>query len=266
MKLLLQNDTIVSNVENHIIYWEPSQDTDIECRRSVSYTHQSKICHNFVRILLVDQQNKKLLTCGTNANKPVCTWRNLNQLDHVVERLDGLGKCPQSPDSSLSYLSLLNGDIYFATSIDYSAQGMKPDYLIDRGLGPSRQIRTDQYNSNWLNEPEFVASIEVDDYVYFFMRETAIEYMNCGQKVYSRVARLCKHDQGTENFDVWKTFEKARLNCSVPANNLTDHFKSSNIYQSAEQIHQYAYSFDEIQNVYFDKKKNLIYAIFSTPL
>ena len=82
------------------------------------------------------------------------------------------------------------------------------------------------------------------------------------------MVRLCKHDEGTENFNVWKTFEKARLNCSVPANNVTSYFStnSPNNYYSSEQLHQYPFSFDEIQNVYFDKKRNLIYAIFSTPL
>ena len=30
------------------------------------------------------------------------------------------------------------------------------------------------------------------DYVYFFFRETAVEYMNCGKALYARVARVCK--------------------------------------------------------------------------
>lgn len=32
--------------------------------------------------------------------------------------------------------------------------------------------------------PVFVASMTIGDYVYFFIRETAIEYMNCGQVCY----------------------------------------------------------------------------------
>lgn len=30
-------------------------------------------------------------------------------------------------------------------------------------------------------EPVFVSSITIGDYVYFFIRETSIEFMNCGQ-------------------------------------------------------------------------------------
>ena len=43
-----------------------------------------------------------------------------------------------------------------------------------------------------LSEPQFVASFEVGNYVYFFFREVALEYTNCGKRIYSRVARVCK--------------------------------------------------------------------------
>ena len=47
-----------------------------------------------------------------------------------------------------------------------------------------------------LNSPDFVGSLEDDDHVYFFFREAAVEFMNCGKAVYSRVARVCKNDEG----------------------------------------------------------------------
>ena len=40
--------------------------------------------------------------------------------------------------------------------------------------------------------PQFVGSFELGDHVYFFFREVAYEYTNCGKKIYSRVARVCK--------------------------------------------------------------------------
>lgn len=57
-----------------------------------------------------------------------------------------------------------------------------------------------------------------DDYIFFFFRETAVEYMNCGKKMYSRVGRVCKHDKGGPHQfgDRWTSFLKSRLNCSVP--------------------------------------------------
>lgn len=41
-------------------------------------------------------------------------------------------------------------------------------------------------------EPNFVGSFEIGEYVYFFFRESAVEYINCGKSIYSRVARVCK--------------------------------------------------------------------------
>ena len=43
-----------------------------------------------------------------------------------------------------------------------------------------------------LTVPQFVGSFDMGDYVYFFFRESAVEYMNCGTAVYARVARVCK--------------------------------------------------------------------------
>ena len=47
--------------------------------------------------------------------------------------------------------------------------------------GDLKQLRTEQYNSNLLSEPDFVDSFEYEDMVYFFFRETAVEAMNCGK-------------------------------------------------------------------------------------
>ena len=37
-----------------------------------------------------------------------------------------------------------------------------------------------------VSEPNFVASYDIGEYVYFFFRETALEYINCGKAIYSR--------------------------------------------------------------------------------
>lgn len=73
------------------------------------------------------------------------------------------------------------------------------------------------FSSN-LSEPNFVGSFDIGEYVYFFFREPAVEYMNCGKNIYSRVARVCKKDKGGKNILVnnWVTYLKARLNCSLP--------------------------------------------------
>lgn len=69
-----------------------------------------------------------------------------------------------------------------------------------------------------VSEPNFVGSYDIGSHVFFFFRETAVEYINCGKSVYSRVARVCKRDTGGKNIlsQNWSTYLKARLNCSIP--------------------------------------------------
>lgn len=148
----------------------------------------------------------------------------------------------------------------------------------------NRIIRTDQYNSKWLNLPQFIGSFEAGEYVYFIFREPAVEHINCGkvscntnapchwhfvftqqkknkqnwnenrfyfslveQIVYSRIARVCKNDPGGDQFalNTWTTFMKARLNCSLPG--------------------EYPFYFDEVQGVEYSAEEGVLYATFSTP-
>jgi chondroitin sulfate proteoglycan 4 len=109
-------------------------------------------------------------------------------------------------------------------------------------------LRTLPNNVNWLNAAEFVASVEVDQFVFFFFREVAVEVSNCGKAVYSRVARVCKNDVGGSQQKlkdrIWTTFVKARLNCSVPAES--------------------PFYYDHIQSVAYVEEERLFYAAFTT--
>lgn len=96
-------------------------------------------------------------------------------------------------------------------------------------------------------EPNFVGSFDIGEYVYFFFRETAVEYINCGKAVYSRIARVCKKDTGGKNIlsQNWATYLKARLNCSISG--------------------EFPFYFNEIQDVYqLPSDKNKFYATFTT--
>lgn len=70
-----------------------------------------------------------------------------------------------------------NGEYYFGGPTDFSGS----DSLISKNVGTYNTIRTKQYNSLWLNEPQFVGSFETDKFVYFLFREAAVEYINCGK-------------------------------------------------------------------------------------
>jgi chondroitin sulfate proteoglycan 4 len=88
--------------------------------------------------------------------------------------------------------------------------------------------------------------VEVDQFVFFFFREVAVEVSNCGKAVYSRVARVCKNDVGQQMLKdrIWTTFVKARLNCSVPAES--------------------PFYYDHIQSVVYVEEERLFYAAFTT--
>ena len=65
-----------------------------------------------------------------------------------------------------------DGELYAGTVADFSAT----DPLILK-----QKLRTEQYDLKHLNEPHFVSSLEDEDHVYFFFRESAVEFMNCGK-------------------------------------------------------------------------------------
>ncbi|XP_063995901.1 semaphorin-1A-like isoform X1 [Diachasmimorpha longicaudata] len=202
-------------------------------------------CQNYVRVF-GRQGPDKFLACGTNAYKPQCRQFILQDGSYVGSGdTDGLGLCPYDPQHN-STAVFAGGQLYAATVADFS--GGEP--LIHR-----EKIRTERSDLNQLNGPNFVSSFAYGDYVFFFYRETAVEYMNCGKAVYSRVGRVCQHDKGGPHAfsDRWTSFLKARLNCSVPG--------------------EYPFYFNEIQSMsdvtegfYAGRHDQLIYGIFTTPV
>lgn len=113
---------------------------------------------------------------------------------------------------TFSFVRSAEGDLFVGSRIDFGGS----DYAFVRsGSGPL--LRTPQYTQEYLNNPQFIASFEIGDFVYFFFREYAVEYMSCGRAVYSRIGRVCKNDSGSILMkQSWTTFLKARLNCSLP--------------------------------------------------
>ncbi|KAH7951547.1 hypothetical protein HPB52_010294 [Rhipicephalus sanguineus] len=166
----------------------------------------------------------------------------INSLVTVRDKVDGMGKAPYSPHSNSTMLMTVQGDYYVASPLDFSAR----DYALYRIMGRERPLRTPIYDHKWLSEPNFVGSFEIEEFVYIFYRESAVEFMNCGKAVYSRVARVCKNDQGGQVIlkENWTTFLKARLNCSLPG--------------------LYPFYYNEIQSVHYLEKEQLFYAAFTT--
>ncbi|KOB76186.1 putative semaphorin 2a [Operophtera brumata] len=130
----------------------------------------------------------------------------------------GVAKCPYDPADNSTALWVERGNpgslpaLYSGTNAEFT----KADTVIFRT--DLHNLTTGRREFSTTQKPNFVGSFDVGEYVLFFFRETAVEYINCGKAVYSRVARVCKRDTGGKNIlsQNWATYLKARLNCSIP--------------------------------------------------
>ncbi|KAJ1190151.1 hypothetical protein NDU88_006890 [Pleurodeles waltl] len=230
-RLSLANVSLLQATE-----WSSDEDTRRSCQ-SKGKTEEE--CQNYVRVLIVN--GKKVFTCGTNAFSPVCSSRQVGNLSRTIDKINGVARCPYDPRHNSTAVITSRGELYAATVIDFSGR----DPAIYRSLGSVPPLRTAQYNSKWLNEPNFVAAYDIGLFTYFFFRENAVEH-DCGKTVYSRVARVCKNDFGGRFLleDTWTTFMKARLNCS----------RSGEI----------PFYYNELQSTFYLPEQDMIYGVFTT--
>eukprot|EP00069_Balaena_mysticetus_P021792 bmy_03222T0 len=230
-RLSLANVSLLQATE-----WASNEGTRRSCQ-SKGKTEEE--CQNYVRVLIVT--GRKVFMCGTNAFSPVCSSRQVGNLSRTVEKINGVARCPYDPRHNSTAVISSQGELYAATVIDFSGR----DPAIYRSLGSRPPLRTAQYNSKWLNEPNFVAAYDIGLFAYFLLRENAVEH-DCGRTVYSRVARVCKNDIGGRFLleDTWTTFMKARLNCSRPG--------------------EVPFYYNELQSAFHLPEQDLIYGVFTT--
>ncbi|XP_048526347.1 semaphorin-2A isoform X2 [Dendroctonus ponderosae] len=218
-------------------------------------------CRNHIRVIQSMGNGDRLYVCGTNAHNPKDWVINAN-LTHLSRNIFvhgigmGIAKCPYDPTDNSTAVWVENGNpgnlpgLYSGTNAEFT----KADTVIFRtdlhnlttGKKEYNFKRTLKYDSKWLDKPNFVGSFDIGDFVLFFFRETAVEYINCGKSVYSRVARVCKKDTGGRNIltQNWVTYLKARLNCSIPG--------------------EFPFYFNEIQSIYRVPGDNKFYGTFTT--
>ena len=202
-------------------------------------------CQNYIRVLAKIEKNK-ILVCGTNSYKPLCRYYAYKDGEYKMDKeYEGTALCPYDPEHNSTAI-YSDGQLYAATAADFSGG----DPLIYRN-----PLRTERADLKQLNGPNFVSTMSYGNFIYFFFRETAVEYINCGKAVYSRVARVCKQDKGGPHQfgDRWTSFLKSRLNCSVPGD--------------------YPFYFNEIQSMspiiegrYAGQGEELLYGVFTTPV
>ncbi|CAG7838408.1 unnamed protein product, partial [Allacma fusca] len=210
---------------NSVLNWTVSSHHRDQCQ--IKGQPDSK-CYNFLRVLhgplplpqlstkdegspenvtkAGTESKEGYIVCGTNAFKPTCRYYDADLKNHTTE-VSGVGYSPFDPTHSSTSV-FHGGSVYAGTVADFGGT----DALIYKN-----PLRTEQNDLKHLNSPAFVSSISLGDFALFFFREFAIEHSNCGKAVFSRVARLCRHDRGSRKHkDRFTTFLKARLNCSVP--------------------------------------------------
>ncbi|ELK03496.1 semaphorin-7A [Pteropus alecto] len=172
-------------------------------------------CENYITLL--ERQGDGLLVCGTNARRPSC-WSLVNG---TVESLgERRGYAPFSPDENS--LVLFDGDEVYSTIRKQEYNGKIPRFRRIQG-------EIELYTSDTvMQNPQFIKATIVhqdqayNDKIYYFFREDNPDKNPEAPLNVSRVAQLCRGDQGGESslsVSKWNTFLKAMLVCSDPTTN-----------------------------------------------
>lgn len=183
-------------------------------------------CQNYIKILL-PLNSSHLFTCGTGAFSPLCAYISVENFTLAQDKAgnvileDGKGRCPFDPNFKSTAL-MVDGELYTGTVGNF--QGNDP--AISRSQS-RRPIKTEG-SLNWLQDPAFVASAYIpeslgslqgdDDKIYFFFSETGQEFEFFENTIVSRIARICKGDEGGGRIlqQRWTSFLKAQLLCLRP--------------------------------------------------
>ncbi|XP_060743168.1 semaphorin-7A [Tachysurus vachellii] len=226
-------------------------------------------CENVITV--IEEFQDWLFVCATNGKQPKC-WkldsRIINGSSVVVESIDGIGISPYTySQNSLSLV--VDGDIYAAAPL-YSD-------------GTSLQFRRHSRIQNnlwmydpWITEPTFISAFMArrpgdpqNEKIYVLFREKNSDISPEADPWISRVARVCKVDQGGPKRifqNIWTTFLKARLVCAIPGESLyfnrlqdifvlhSDNWKESRVYalfsSSWNATAVCIYSLDELDGVF----------------
>ncbi|XP_035250891.1 semaphorin-7A isoform X1 [Anguilla anguilla] len=207
-------------------------------------------CENVITV--IQQFQDRLFVCGTNGNKPLC-WKLHPQVGNpstqVIETYEGTGISPHIyTQNSLSLT--VEGDLY--TAVPLNSDGSLLQFRRKKGRRPTVWM-----HPGWVMEPTFISTSWVrrkedkdQEKIYLFFREKNSDSSPDADPWISRVARVCKVDEGgPKRFfqNIWTSFLKARLVCGIPSESLY---------------------FNRLQDIYVqhadDWKDSRVYALFSS--
>uniref|UniRef100_A0A0N5A982 Sema domain-containing protein n=1 Tax=Syphacia muris TaxID=451379 RepID=A0A0N5A982_9BILA len=243
---VVYNISVESFKEVQVIKWPSEAKTVKECLKKGRPEGE---CHNYIRVLAKDGI-KDTLICGTNSYEPKCRRYERESNGDYGRNVEfqAQGLSPYDPYHNSTYLR--DGDMFDFSGFDALVHRRNISKISDLG------IRTLRGDTKSLNEPQFTGSFRDEKYVYMWFREKADQLQCCEQNIISRVARICRSDNGGPSYhsNEWTSFVKARLNCSIPGD--------------------YPFYFDQIEaiakptsGIYLSEKKpaTLIYGVFGSP-
>ncbi|XP_038124805.1 semaphorin-7A isoform X2 [Cyprinodon tularosa] len=179
-------------------------------------------CKNVITV--IEEFQDGLLVCGTNGHKPWCwdLFTSENLTYEVLRSHNGIGISPL--DYTQNSLSLtVDGDLYAAAPLDIEGNSLH----FRRKLGKRPHL---WMYDRWLSEPTFISASWVkrrddseNEKIYIFFREKNSNHNPDAEPWISRVARVCKNDEGgSKRFlqNMWTSFLKARLVCGFPEESL----------------------------------------------
>uniref|UniRef100_A0A8C6WHZ0 Semaphorin 7A n=1 Tax=Neogobius melanostomus TaxID=47308 RepID=A0A8C6WHZ0_9GOBI len=177
-------------------------------------------CENVITV--IEEFDGSVFACGTNGYRPRCYALDSALDNKSEEGHDGTGISPfEYSQNSISLT--VEGDLYAAAPLERDGSSLQ----FRRKAGK----RTDVWmHDNWALEPTFISASWVkrendsdNEKIYVFFREQNSDSGREADHWISRVARVCKVDEGgSKRFfqSIWTTFIKARLVCGFPEQSL----------------------------------------------
>lgn len=167
-------------------------------------------CEN--HITLLEPRGQGLLACGTNARRPSCWSLENGSVQALGEHR---GYAPFSPEENA--LVLFDGDEVYSTIRKQEYNGKIPRFRRIRGDGELYTSDTVMQNPQFIRATVVHREQAFEDRIYYFFREDNPDKSPEAPLNVSRVAQLCRGDQGGESslsVSKWNTFLKALLVCS----------------------------------------------------
>ncbi|XP_033941057.1 semaphorin-7A isoform X1 [Pseudochaenichthys georgianus] len=180
-------------------------------------------CENVITV--IEKFQDSMFVCGTNGNKPQC-WKLFSSVNNlsleIVDIYEGMGISPFVYTHNAISLTV-EGDLYSAAPLDTDGSSLQ----FRRKAGSRTNV---WMYDNWISEPTFISATWVEqreepdnEKIYIFFREKNSDHNPEADPWISRIARVCKVDEGgSKRFfqNMWTSFLKARLVCGFPEKSL----------------------------------------------